>query len=86
MVDYVPWLDAQDGDAFEPFKFEAIFTTQHAAEVSFTYNFGFSSEQIIEPQTVKILFVQSGSCWLIDDFITPTGNSLFNYLSDDSRR
>lgn len=72
-----PWIGAQDGNINQPqFSLQANNALQ--ATVAMKYVFKIMPKQKGKPQsvTLKLTRHDTKSCWLIDDFIDPKGESL----------
>ncbi|WP_374355662.1 hypothetical protein [Chitinimonas sp.] len=77
-LDYEPWLGAQDGEVGAPVKYAVTARSADGVSVSMSYAF------VLEPGTPKkaqtvVLQLQKAAepqCWLVDDLVTPIGDSL----------
>lgn len=76
-----PWLSAQDGTIAEPISFSITKQTALNASVKMNYLFVLSKTQKENRAvTFQFLKISNGSCWLLEDFITPKEGSLKKYI------
>ena len=79
-LDSDPWIDAQDGDIADPVTFALGDHAADHATVIMHYIFALSASQR-SPQKLSLKLVHTDQCWRVDDMITPTGDSLVDYIT-----
>ena len=80
-LDCDPWINAQDGEIVEPFRFITVRNHDLEAVIRLDYVFEFAPKRS-RPQSVIIKFQcsRSGSRWQLSDFIMPNNESLLDLL------
>jgi hypothetical protein len=72
-----PGLEGQDGEIGKPVRFSVETESPDTAIVSMSYSFVLDSKHPPERHTVHlILRKREHECWQLQDFITPSGDSL----------
>lgn len=76
-----PWTDAQDGKIGKPVVFATASNSGVEAKISMTYPFILDTTHHEQKHATLVLQRSTPTaCWLIDDLIDPSGDSLVQYV------
>jgi hypothetical protein len=76
-----PWTDAQDGDMGKPVVFTTVSISEKKVLIQMDYTFMLSDiERRVQKVTLVFERLDTNACWLLSDFITPSGGSLLEYV------
>lgn len=79
-IESVPWTDAQDGDIGQPITFQSARSSATQASVRMSYFFILSTVKRRQSVTLELQRRTAGSCWLVADVRSPTGQSLLAHI------
>ena len=80
-VEADPWTGSQDGKIGRPVEFAVIKNSSVEASVVMKYRFELDKTHAEQRRTSLILRrLSTTECWLVDDVIDPSGNSLFKSI------
>lgn len=81
-LDYDPWLGAQDGDIGKPVRFSVESECPEVVIVAMSYPYVLNPGRPPKQHTAHLVLHKGDhDCWLLQDFITPAGDSLSHVYS-----